>query len=90
MGAVNIHLAAVEVLGKKGRSGSKQDETQFTQKIAHLGVPAPPPIANVLFFAGFFMNLTRFWIKLRVLVLCFPDFTEKSSMRSEINIGDNS
>jgi hypothetical protein len=22
------------------------------------------------------LNLTRFWTKLRVLVLCFPDFTE--------------
>ncbi len=35
--------------------------------------------ANVFFFASFFKNLTQFWTKLRVLVLCFPDgFTEKS------------
>jgi hypothetical protein len=27
---------------------------------------------------GFFLNLTRFWTKLRVLVLCFPNFTDFS------------
>jgi hypothetical protein len=37
-----------------------------------------PLNANVLFFASFFWNLTRFWTKLRVPVLCFPDFTENS------------
>jgi hypothetical protein len=31
------------------------------------------------FFAGFYFNLTRFWAKLRVLMLCFPDFTENSN-----------
>ncbi len=45
----------------------------------------PPSLkANVLFcrcffFFGFFCpNLTQFWTKLKVLVLCFPDFTENS------------
>jgi len=32
-------------------------------------------------FCRFFLNLTRFWTKLRVLVLCFPDFTENSSLK---------
>jgi hypothetical protein len=36
------------------------------------------------FFAGFFLNLTRFWTKLRVLVLCFPDFTENSIFQLEV------
>jgi len=36
-----------------------------------------PLKANVLFYR-FFLNLTRFWTKLRLLVPCCPDFTENS------------
>jgi hypothetical protein len=32
------------------------------------------------FFAGSFLNVTQFWTKLKVLVLCFPDFTENSNI----------
>jgi hypothetical protein len=32
----------------------------------------------------FFINLTRFWTKLRVLVPCFPDFTENSNVWGRI------
>ncbi len=35
--------------------------------------------ANVLLFQVL-KNLTRIWTKLRVLVLCFPDFIENSIM----------
>jgi hypothetical protein len=30
------------------------------------------------FLAGFLLNLTRFWTKVKVQVLCFLDFTENS------------
>jgi hypothetical protein len=42
--------------------------------------PSPPlsPWMLMYFFGGFFFNLTRFCTKLRVLVLCFPDFAESS------------
>ncbi len=40
--------------------------------------------ANVMpLFAGSFYNLEQFWTKLRVLVLCFPDFTENSNIHEE-------
>jgi hypothetical protein len=41
--------------------------------------PLPPFEGNVCFFNRFYKNLTRFWTKLRVLVLCFRDFTENST-----------
>jgi hypothetical protein len=63
---VKIYAAAVEALRKKER----QDETQFTTKIGAF-------MANVL-FCRFSFNLTRFETKPRVLVLCFPNFTENS------------
>jgi hypothetical protein len=61
---------------------SKQDETQFIKKTdAFLNSPPTPPPppqlnANVPFFCRLFSNLTLFWTKLRVLVLCFLDFTD--------------
>jgi hypothetical protein len=67
-------LSLVEALKKKERGDQNQDETQFsTRKWLHFGVKT-----TVLFCRFFFLNLTRFWTKLRVLVLCFPDFTEYS------------
>ncbi len=63
--AVKIYVAAaVEALRKKER----QDETQFTTKID--GEFHPQLNANVAFFAGFFLKLTLYMTKLRVLVLC--------------------
>ncbi len=64
---------------EKGKRGSKLDETQFgTKKMVHFWVSSPPP-RLIYFLAGFFLNLTLFWTKLRVLVLCFPVFTENST-----------
>jgi hypothetical protein len=62
----------------------KLDETQFRiknsaffgiQNGAFLSFTPPSPSSEGYSTAGFF-NLTQFWTKLRVLVLCFPDFTE--------------
>jgi len=36
LGAVKIYVAAVEALRKKGKRGSKPDETQFGTKIGAL------------------------------------------------------
>jgi len=41
------------------------------------------------FFAGFVLNLTRFWgTKLRLLVPCCPDFTENSIKHQIYKSGD--
>jgi len=68
------------------RKNERQDETQFTKKNCCISEfhNKPPPSAPLspwmlmYFFGGFFFNLTRFCTKLRVLVLCFPDFAESS------------
>jgi len=75
LGAVKIYVAAVEALRKKER----QDETQFTTKIDGFWVSSPVN-ANVLFCTFFFLTLTLFMTKLRVL--CFSSFTDNS-----INVG---
>jgi len=63
VGAVKIYVAAVEALLRK-----KERQGQNKMKL------------SLYFFAGvfFFVNLTRFWTKLRVLVLCFPDLKKNS------------
>jgi len=65
---VVVYVAAVEALRKKER----QDETQYTTKID--GEFHPQLNANVAFFAGFFLKLTLYMTKLRVLVLCLSHF----------------
>jgi hypothetical protein len=75
---VKIYVAAVEALRKKER----QDETQVTTKKCwfseiHPGLP-PTLNANVL-LTGLFLISPRFWTKLRLLVLCFHDFTMENS-----------
>jgi hypothetical protein len=57
---------------EKGKRGSKLDETQFCVSEFH------PLLKTNILSCRFFLYLTRFWTKLRVLVLCFPDFTENS------------
>ncbi len=71
VGAVKIYVAAVEALKKKER----EDETQFPTKNTVLFWVSPPPWMLIYLDAGFLKNLTRFWTKLRVLVLCFLDFS---------------
>jgi hypothetical protein len=39
--------------------------------------------------ALFFLDLTRFWTKLRVLVPCFPDFAENSNTMIVYCIGSS-
>jgi hypothetical protein len=71
---VKIYVAAVEALMKKEIRGQKRMKLSLAPKV----VPHPPcPPRLMYFFAGVFKNLNRFWTKLRVLVLCFPDFTGK-------------
>jgi hypothetical protein len=60
--------------GAEGKRGTKPDETQFGTKN---GAFHPPWKANVLFYRLKKIS-SRFWTKLRVLVPCFPDFTENS------------
>jgi len=76
---VKIYVAAVEALRKKERWGSKLDETQFGTKNGAF-LSSPPPWKAMYFFNRFSKNLTRFWTKPRVLVPCFPDFTENSNI----------
>jgi hypothetical protein len=73
---VKIYVAAVEALRKKEKTGSKPDGTQFGTKSGGFLSLTPPLKAKVL-FCRFLLYLTRFWTKLKVLVLCFPEFTEK-------------
>jgi hypothetical protein len=82
---VKIYVAAVEALRKKERGGQNTMKLSLTQKkmggIPRFTLASPPPPtlnANVL-FDRFVFNLTRFWTKLKVLVLCFPDFTMENS-----------
>ncbi len=63
----------------KRKDGSKQDETQFGTKSGAFSEFDPPLKANVL-FCSLFLNLTRFWTKLRVLVPCVSDFRANVNM----------
>jgi hypothetical protein len=71
---VKIYVAAMEAL----RKNERQRETQFTT-FSEFPPPPPPLKANVL-FGKFFLNLTPCMIKLRVLMLCFPYFTDNSNI----------
>jgi hypothetical protein len=62
-GAVKIYVAAVR------RSGKKKNSVK-------LSLPQKLMNANVL-FCSLFLNLTLLMTKPRVLVLCFPYFTDK-------------
>jgi hypothetical protein len=64
----------------KGKIGSKPDETLFGTKSGAFLSLTPLPWKLVYSFAGFFYNLTWFWTELRVLVLCFPQIMENSSV----------
>ncbi len=74
----------MEALKKKERGGCQNKmKMSLAQRNGALlsfnAPPSPPPAlnANVL-VCRFFLNFTWFWTKLRVLVLCFPEFTENS------------
>jgi hypothetical protein len=72
-------VEVVEAVGKKERGGQNRMKLGLPQKTGAFLSFTPLLNANVFYFASFFLNLTRFWTKLRVLVLCFPDdFTENS------------
>jgi hypothetical protein len=74
---VKIYVAVAEALWKK----EIENETQFTTKIddfqSFITTPRPRPFnTNVLFFLQAFKKyLTPCMTKLRVLVLCFPYFS---------------
>jgi len=76
VGAMKICVVAVEALKTKEREGSNHDETLFTTNKKWCFSEFQPPLNADVFFCRFFKNLTRFWTKLRVMVLCFPDFTK--------------
>jgi hypothetical protein len=79
---MKIYLVAVEALNIKER----EDETQFILKLMVFWGPSPTPFlnANVLFSRVFFLNLTPYRAKLRVLVLCFPIFMDNSNTNQTI------
>jgi hypothetical protein len=74
---VKIYVAAVETLRKKERG---QDGTQVGTKNGAFLSSTPRPLKANVHLCRVFLNLTRFWTKLRVLVLCFSDFTENSNI----------
>jgi len=80
---VKIYVTGVEGLMEEGvKTGWNSVYHQKNWCFSQL----PSPLnANVL-FCWFFLNLTRFWTKLRVLVLCFPHFTENSNSLSSLEI----
>jgi len=56
------------------RKNERQDETQFITEIdSFLNSPLPPLNVNVLFLAGFFLNLILFVTNLSVLMLYFTN-----------------
>jgi len=73
---------------EKGKTGSKEDETEIGRKCISEFDPALSPLEGRLmyFFASFFFclfwSLTQFSTELRVLVPCFLDIT--NSIVSEI------
>jgi len=67
------------------RKKEKQGELNLTQKIHGFlnPPPPPPPPLNAHVFSlevFFFFNFTLFMTKLKVLVLCFPNFKDKSTI----------
>jgi len=76
---MKIYAAAVEALRNKGKGGQNRMKLSLPQKKGCISEFHPLLEANVLLFQVL-KNLTRFWTKLRVLVPCFPDFTENSIM----------
>jgi hypothetical protein len=67
---------------EKRKTCSKPDETRFgTKSGAFLSLTPHPLNANVL-FCRFFSNITRFWTKLRVLVLTL----QNTLLRNELCI----
>ncbi len=68
---------------ENGKTGSKQNETLFATKSGAFLSLIPPLegwLMYLTFLQVFFLNLTRFWTKLRVLVPCFLDFTQSSNI----------
>jgi hypothetical protein len=53
--------------------------TPWMQGVPKMNIPLVLFYASI--FCRFFLNLTQFWTKLRVLMLCFPDFTENSNLK---------
>jgi hypothetical protein len=80
VGVVKIYVEAMEGSGKKEREG----ETQFTIKIDGLLSFTSPPLSssnvNVL-VCRFLWKFIPCTTQLRVLVLCFPYFTDNSFVR---------
>jgi len=72
VGAVKIYAAAVDALRKKREEGVKTGwNSVYHKKMVHFWVSTPPlpypPLLRLMYFlAGYFLNLTRFWTKLRV------------------------
>jgi len=73
---VKIYVATAEALReKKERGVQNRMKLSLPKKIIWcISVFHPRLNANVFICRFFFLNLTQFWTKLRVLVLCFPYF----------------
>ncbi len=94
VGAVKVYVATVEALRKKERGDQNRMKLSLPQQMVLFWVsPSPPsPTSSMLmyFFAGLKKNLTQFWTKLRVLVLCFPDFTDFPNNQQKLVINKGS
>jgi hypothetical protein len=61
----------------KRKEGQNWMKLSLPQKARAFLSPPSPPLSNAnVLFCKFLKNLTQFWTKLKVLVLCFLDFTK--------------
>jgi len=87
VGAVKIYVAAVEALRKKRKDGMKLNYHQnwWYFEFEHPAPRPPFPWMLTYIFASGFFNITLFMTKLRVLVLCFPYFTDISIILTKLS-----
>jgi hypothetical protein len=85
----NIRSSSSGSAHEKGKAGSKPDQTQCGTKCGAF-LSLTPSWRLMYFFASLKKNLSRFWgTKLsRLLVPCFPDFTENSIKHQIYKYGD--
>jgi hypothetical protein len=61
---------------EKEREGQNRMKLSLPQKKWYIFGFHPPFEGSCTFLQVFFSNLTLFWTKLRVMIMCFLDFTE--------------
>ncbi len=76
VGAVKLYVAAVEAAQEKRKTGWNSEKPSI---LIDAVLSFTLSFFLVYIFCRFFLNLTLFMTKLRVLVLSFPDFTDNSN-----------